>query len=56
MNEENRLLVTDEPVEIQDFRKITVHFRGICGLYLKLFKKNQNITTCDQLDLETLGF
>ena len=32
MNEENRPLVTDEPVEVQDFGNTTVHFRGICGL------------------------
>jgi hypothetical protein len=56
MNEENRLLVTDEPVEVHDLIIITVLFRGICGLYLELFKENQNITTRDQLDLETLGF
>ena len=37
MNEENRPLVADEPVEFknylvdgQDFGKITNHFRGIC--------------------------
>jgi hypothetical protein len=40
---ENRHLVTDEPVEfekqpveVQDFGRITGHFRGICGVYLKL--------------------
>ena len=40
---ENRQLVTDEPVEfekkpaeVQDFRRITDHFRGIYGIYLKL--------------------
>ena len=39
---ENRQLVTDElvefelePVEVQDFRRITDHFRGIHGIYLK---------------------
>jgi hypothetical protein len=26
---ENRQLVTDEPVEVRDFRRITDHFRGI---------------------------
>ena len=47
MNGENRLLVTDEPVEfekqpveVQDFRKITDHLRGIYTIYLKLIKKN----------------
>ena len=40
---ENRQLVTDEPVEfekepveVQDFKRITDHFRGIYGMYLKL--------------------
>ena len=43
MIEENRQLVTDEPVElegkmaaVQDFKRITDHFRGIHGIYLKL--------------------
>ena len=31
-NGENRLLVTDEPVEVQDSRKTTDHFRGICSV------------------------
>ena len=47
MNRENQVLVTDEPVEFenytiqgQDFRKIiTDHFRGVCGIYLNLIKK-----------------
>ena len=36
MNGENRLLITDEPVEfenssieVQDFKKVTDHFKGI---------------------------
>jgi hypothetical protein len=36
MNGEIWLLVTDEPVEVQDFRKITYQFRGICRIYLQL--------------------
>ena len=43
MIRENRQLVTNEPVEfekqpveVQDFRRITDHFRGIHGIYLKL--------------------
>jgi len=27
-------------VEVQDLRKITDHFRGVCGIYFKLIKKN----------------
>ena len=62
MNGKNRPLVTDElvkfekePVEVQDFCKITDHLRGIYGVHLKLIKKNRKITTCNWLDLETLG-
>ena len=34
----------------------THHFRGIHEIYLKLMKKNRRkITTCNQLDLETIG-
>ena len=58
----NQLLVTDEPVEfeewlveVQDFRKSTDHFRGIYRIYLKLVKKNWTMSTCNQLNLKTLG-
>ena len=47
MNVENPPLLTDEqvefetdPVEVQDFRKITDCFREICRIYLKLIKNN----------------
>ena len=59
---ENRLLVNSlfefkkSPVEVQDSRKITDHFRGIYGINLKLLKKGWEITTCNWLDLETLEF
>jgi hypothetical protein len=46
MNGENQPLVTNEPVEFekepiefQDLRKITHHFRGIYGMHLKLMKR-----------------
>ena len=52
MNGENRLLLIDEPVEVQDCRKITDLFR----VHLKLIKKTRKITTCNQLDLKTLEF
>ena len=32
MDRENQLLVIDEPDEVQNFRKITKHFRGIYGI------------------------
>ena len=55
MNRENRLLVTDEPVEVQDFKKITNPSRRIYRIYIKLIKKIRKMSTCNQLDLETLG-
>ena len=56
MNGENQPLVTDEPIEVQDVRKIIDHFRRIYGIYLNVIKTNQKITTCNHLDLETLEF
>ena len=45
-----RPLVADElveferlVVEVQDFKKITGRFRGICGICIKLSKKHQKI-------------
>ena len=32
---ENRWLVTDEPVEVRDFKGIPDHFRGIYRIHLK---------------------
>ena len=44
---ENQQLLIDElvefeekPVEVQDNRKITDHFRGICRIYCNLIKEN----------------
>ena len=56
MNGENHqpLLVPYEPVEVQDFRKITHRFGGIYRIYPK--ENNQKIVTCNWLDLKTLGF
>ena len=44
MSGENRPLVTDEPVEVQDFSKITDHVTEIYRMYLKLVKKNRKMT------------
>ena len=59
---ENRQLVTDEPVElekypveVQDCRKITDWFRRIYGIYPNLIKENRRMSTCNRLDLQTLG-
>ena len=58
---ENRQLVTNEPVEfekwpveVQDCRMITYHFRGIYKIYLNLVKQNRMMWTCNRLDLQTL--
>ena len=56
MNGENRLLVTNEPVEAQDSKTTTDRFERIYKIYLKLIKKSRKITTCDRLDSETLAF
>jgi hypothetical protein len=39
MNRENRLLVTNEPVEAQDSRTTTDRFRRIYRIHLKLNKE-----------------
>ena len=60
---ENRRLVTHEPVEldkypveVQDCMRITNHFKGIYRIYPNLIKENQKLSTCNWLDLQTLGF
>ena len=40
---ENQQLVIDEPVEVQECRKITDQFRGIHKICPKLIKKNRRI-------------
>ena len=60
---EGRQLVTDElvefekwPVEAQDCRKITDHFRDIYRiLYPNLIKENRRMSACNRLDMPTLG-
>ena len=52
---ENRQLVTDEPVEVQDCTKITDHYRGIYRIYPNLIKQNRRMSTCKWMDLQTLG-
>ena len=53
---ENRQLVTNEPVEVQDYcRKNTDNCRGIYGIYPSFIKENRRMSTCNRLDLQTLG-
>ena len=60
---ENRQLVTDEsvefeklPVEVQDCRKITDHFREIYRIYPNQIKGNRRMSTCNRLNSKTLGY
>ena len=59
---ENWQLVTYEPVEIEklpvevhECRKIIDGFGGIYMIYPNLIKENRRMSTCTQLDLQTLG-
>jgi hypothetical protein len=52
---ENRQLVTDEPVEVQDCRKFKDHCRGINRIYPTSIEENRRMSTCNRLDLQTLG-
>lgn len=42
--------------EAKDLTIVTYHFRSIYGIYCKIIKQNQKITTCNWLDLGTIGF
>ena len=60
---ENWLLLADEPaefekqpVEVQDFKKITNHLEWIYGIYHNLANIDRKIITCNQLDLEALEY
>ena len=62
MTGENWQIVTNEPVEfekqpveVQDIRKITDHSRGIYKIYSNMIKETRRISTCNRLDLQTLG-
>ena len=55
IGQNRQLFVTNEPVEVQDCKKITDHFRGIYGKYLHLIKENRRMSTCNRLNLRLLG-
>ena len=55
MIKENQQLVTNEPVEAQNCTKIIDHFRGIHRIYPNPIKENRRMSTCNWLDLQTLG-
>ena len=48
----NQWSVRKNLAEVQDFKKIINHFRGMYKMYLNYIKKNWKITTCNWLDLE----
>jgi hypothetical protein len=53
---ENWQLVINEPVEVQDCRRITDHFKGIYRvIYPTLIHENWRMSICNQLDLQRLG-
>ena len=49
----SRLRLRNNILKFKTIMKITKKFRGLYGIYLKLMKENQNITTCDWLGLQT---
>ena len=59
---ENLRLVTDEPVgfeenpvEVQDCKKNIDHLRGIYRIHPSLIEENRRMSTCNRVDLQTLG-
>jgi hypothetical protein len=52
---ENWQLVTNEPVEVQDYKKTIDHSRGIYRICPNLTKENRRVSTCNRLDLQTSG-
>jgi hypothetical protein len=58
MNGDNRLLVTDEPVELQDLRKITRNFREFYKICSNLINtgRNRKMSTHNRWELEAPGF
>lgn len=50
VNGELTLLVTEEPVQFERLEESVEY------MYLELVKNNQNMTTCNRLDLKSLGF
>ena len=51
MNGETRLLVTNDHIDVQDFRKITDRFRMFYKIYLNLMKQNRKMSTCNSVGL-----
>jgi len=52
---ENRQLIPNEPVEVQDYKKNTCHFKGILRIDSTLIKESRKLRSCNRLDLQTHG-
>ena len=62
MIRETQQILTSEPVEfekqqveVQDCREFTDHFGGIYRVYRNLINVNRRMSTCNRMDLQTLG-
>ena len=44
-----------KPVEVEHCRKITDRFRGIYRIYPNLIMGNRRMSTCNRLEVQTLG-
>ena len=42
-------------VEVQDSKKIAEHVTGFYGVYLDFSHENRGMSTCNRLDLQTIG-
>ena len=51
----NWLSLRNNWLKLKDSGDLRIHFRGIYRIYLNLLKRNRKMSTCNRLDLETLG-
>ena len=54
-SESSGAMTGEKPVEVQNCRKITDHFRGISRTFPNLIKENRRMSKSNRLDLQTLG-
>ena len=52
----NRLSLRNNQLKFKTLGKILLIIEEFYRIYVKLLKKNQKFTTCNQLDLEALEF
>ena len=51
----NWLSLRNNWLKIGDFMRITSHFEIIYRIYFSLIKQSRKMSTCNRLDLESLG-